>query len=209
MVRSQGCPVRCWRGNALDLVTRRLQEFHGQVVQVYASWVVLYVLVAKILNIWKSEFMSIGHSMPDPSQVGLWQLGYWKAGRHGWDWGTAMARVFFWGLGTHWEAAKIQMLPDGSVKSKLLMAFEEIFGDFHWYKTTVYICLPVHVTVTFSLPPAEHRGPASCSTLIPACPCDCRARLRWSWRMAPTMRSGRRCWAHEVMISTKNLIDVH
>ena len=142
MVRSQGCPVRCWRGNALDLVTRRLQEFHGQVVQVYVSWVVLYVLVAKILNIWKSEFISIGHSTPDPSQVGLWQLGYWKAGRHGWDWGTAMARVFFWGLGTHWKAAKFQMLPDGSVKSKLLMAFEEIFGDFHWYKTTVYICLP-------------------------------------------------------------------
>ena len=97
-------------GNALDLVTRRLREFHGQVgqvVQVYASGVVLYVLVAKILNIWKSEFISIGHSRPDPSQVGLWQLGYWKAGRHGWDWGTAMARDFFGGIGNSLGSCKI------------------------------------------------------------------------------------------------------
>jgi len=50
--------------------------------------------------------MSIGHSMPDPSQVGLWQLGYWKAGRHGWDWGTAMARVFFGGIGNSLGSCK-------------------------------------------------------------------------------------------------------
>ena len=177
MVRSQGCPVRCWRGNALDLVTRRLQEFHGQVVQVYVSWVVLYVLVAKILNIWKSEFIFYRsfHAGPISGRfVAAWLL-EGRETRLGL--GYCHGKSFFLGIGN--SIGKLQnfkcfpMVQWNRSSWWLLKRSLEISTGTKLLFTSVY---PVHVTVTFSRPPAEHRGPASCSTLIPACPCDCRAR---------------------------------